>query len=287
MIGKQPAVLADLDAFTDDLNLVQAFNDVEAGRAAAHRQSHDSIHDAAKRTRDDLNEMVDKRWSDVEALVILPPNWQLTAESIKLTKLKRRVVAATLLKEDEVTVSTWPNGQEGWVPLQKRLIAVLDLLETAGLFILRHGTVEDYYDEPANQKDKLRLAYDESDAIAAGPDTAKKRHDVALRAIRHVAAVAPIDESAAVAKAFLAVVAPALDELRRNPSATTADLQAATHHARDVTGLFEIARVDEAPGPGVEVRLMALVLDVVGFPIRVGKDDNINQVAQGRIKNRS
>ncbi len=76
-------------------------------------------------------------------------------------------------------------------------------------------------------------------------------------------------------------------EFARGGAAYEAFRQAATHHARDVTGLFEIARVDELEGPEVEVRLMALVLDVSGFPIRVGKDDNINQVAQGRIKNRS
>ncbi|GJG85232.1 hypothetical protein tb265_04130 [Gemmatimonadetes bacterium T265] len=283
LTGKEPAALAHLDAFTDDLGLVQACNDVAEGRAMALSRGHANLYDAAKPVHDQLAALATTRWGEIEAIATKHSYWR-AGDVADDARRKRRAVAAALLQADEAAVRDLPSGAEQWLPLRQRLTAVLSLLEAAGLFILRHGTIEDSYAAPADHADKIATAWAESDAVAADPASARVRHATALRALQHVSRAKPIDESAAVAEAFLAVVAPALDELRRNPDATPADLAVASRHARDVAGLFRIIRAGDDSAPSLEVHLAAPGLDVSGFPLVVKADENVNAVAQTAIR---
>lgn len=286
LVGKKPSVLADLDAFTDDLDLVNALNDIPEGRGAAQGAGHGSLHEAAKKVHDRLVQATSQHWDQVAAIVVTHPCWAGAGESdVNEEQRKRRALAASLLAGDEEAIAGWPLSDSTWLPLQRQLKAVLDLLEHAGCFIQRVGTMEDTYLESNNRGNKLDAAASEAECITQDPASAALRHAVALRALRHVAQVPSIDESAAVAKAFVAVVAPALDELLRNPSADSAALQtAAAQHARESAALFVLDRADANGMPAVKVTLNAPVLDVTGFPLVVRRMDNINAIAASHIQ---
>ena len=287
LTGKTPTVIADLDAVTDNLDLVITFNDVEAGREAALEAGHGSLHEVVKGARDELVQTVDAHWESIEHHAKSHPYWTDQNSSADETERKRRSTAAVLLTTDVETISGWKEGDR-WVRVKTRMTAALNLLESAGCFVLRAGSIEDSYFSQGGRSDKVNAAYAEAEAIMENASSAKARHDVVVRALRMVSQSPAIDESAAVAKAFVAVVAPTLDELIRNPEAETVDLVAiATQHTRDSAALFGIERVTEGDQPAVRVDLNARVLDVEGFPVVVKSSDNINEVARSKIRPRT
>ena len=284
LIGKQPAILADLDAVTDNLDLVNALSGIEEGVEAAQQAGHANLYQAVKGARDALVRMLEMHWDSIKARAEAHPYWTADGDE---AKRKRRAAAALLLQAGEQEVRAWEGGEE-WQAVKARLQAALDLLERAGCFVLRSGTIEDSYVAEGGRANKIDAAYAEAAEITSDPTSAEERHDVVVRALRYVAQVPSIDESAAVAKAFVAVVAPALDELGRNASAGTDELAAAaSQHARESAALFNVERVDNAEGPAIQVTLNAEVLDVKGFPIVVRSTDNVNEVARRQIKPRA
>ena len=282
-VGKQPAALVDLDAFTDGLGIANVFNEDAEGRAEALRAGHGSLYDAVKGARDALVQTVDSQWETIRDLAERHPYWTDLESSADVPTRRRRAATAVLLQAENEAVVGWEDGAT-WSTVRTRVIAALDLLEQAGCFVLRAGTIEDAYSSPGGRADKLSAAFAEADAFISEPEPAEARHDVAVRALRYVARVQAIDESAAVAKAFVAVVAPALDELARDPTASTPTLTAvAAQHARESAALFGIERAGTDDDPAVLVTLQARVLDVEGFPILVRSTDNVNDVARRQI----
>lgn len=286
LAGKQPAVLADLDAFADDLDLVNQFNGVESGKIAANEASHGSLYDAAKDAHDELSNAVQDHWDAVASMAKKHPYWKEDNSNSDTDQFdrKRRAVAATLLRRNEEAVEKWPDGTEVWLPLRKRLCAALEILERAGCFILREGEIEDHYTDLDSRKGKIDEAEQEAEEVRENPGRARSRYPVVVRAIEHVAKSPEVDESSAVREAFAAVVAPALSRLRKDPTVQTEDLEAAaSQHATEAAQLFELERTDKQGSPAIQIKLRASVLDVSGFPITLGVGESI-KVAEGRIK---
>lgn len=286
LTGKDPAVLVDLDAFTDSLDLVNRFNEVEQGAVAANEAGHGSLYEAAESAYSDLSDAVENHWDSIAPVAEEHPYWGSGGDGGEDEfNRKRRAVAATLLTEIEETVREWKKGQEIWLPLRRQLKATLDLMESAGCFILRKGEIEDCFADLGTREEKDKEAEKEADKIREDPESVEVRHSVAIRAIEYVAESPEIDESAAVREAFAAVVAPALAKLRENNDARTEDLEAAaSQHAEETAQLFDMERTDEGGTPSISVDLSASVLNVEGFPVTVRVEDNVNAVADRCIK---
>lgn len=291
LLGKRPAALVDLDAVTDGLELVTAFKDVPEGREAAQAAGHTSLHSAVKGPYDQFCAAVQAHWQTIEEKASLHPYWTAKTDNRGKTDAevirKRRSAAAILLAAEEKDILSWTQGAAVWLPVRRQLDAALNLLERAGCFVLRRGTVEDYYDAPGGRADKLLAAEEEAQSIVLDPHAASARHDVVVRALKYVADAPQIDEATAVAKAFAAAAGAVLAELRQNPQATSERLQAeaervAHGHAR----LFRFERIDVGAQPGVRVQLAAALLDVEGFPIELARYENVNDVAESRIRSR-
>lgn len=286
LTGKKPAVLADLDAFTDDLDLINEFNQFESGRQAANEAGHDNLHDAANGAHQRLSSAVQNHWDEIRAEATSHSYWtSAEGEGSGKFERKRRAVAAVLLTREEETIESLPNGEDVWLPLRRQLVATLDIAENAGCFFLRSGEIEDTYADDVNREDKTEEARNEAEEIRNDPPAAENRHAVAIRAIRHVAQAPEIDESKAVQEAFVAVVGPILRKLRDDHEAETEKLRsAASRHADESAQLFEIQRVENRNGaPRVRVDLNNSVLDVDGFPVTVRADDDVNTVASRTI----
>ncbi len=282
LIGKEPAVLADLDGFTDGLDLVNAFNDVESGRAAAGVAS--DIRDSAKTALEALEAAVVSNWTDIESLATSHSYWKDSTDPGTVAKMKRRAVAAVVLADNPERINQLENGRL-WVQLHRQLSTALDILEKAGLFILRHGEIEDHYREPADRDDKIGSAAIEANAIRADPHSAEIRHSVALRALRHVSPSLPVDESGAVRVAFASVVAPAVSDLRGGRKTTTGALSVtASRYANSAASLFEVERADTDDEPTLKVGLATSILDVIGFPVYVRADEDAVTVADRYIQ---
>lgn len=284
LTGKKPAVLADLDAFTDDLNLINEFNEVESGRQAANEAGHDSLHDAASGAHQRLSNAVQDHWADIQAEATQHPYWTNSDGGGEFAR-KRRAVAAVLLTEEEETIRGWSHGEDVWLPLRRQLLAALDIAGKAGCFFLRAGEMEDTYAEDGDRENKRQEAREEAEAIRNDPTQAENRHEIAVRAIRHVAQSPEIDESKAVQEAFVAVVGPVVRRLRDDQEAGTEELiSAASRHAGESAQLFELQRLDNQNGnPQVRIDLNGSVLDVDGFPITMQANDDVNTVASRNI----
>jgi hypothetical protein len=286
LAGKDPAVLADLDSFTDGLNLANTFNQVEEGIVAANVAGHDNLHEAAKKAHDSLSGAVQNHWSAAPEKVKEHPYWKDAkgGNTIEIDR-KRRALAATLLTESKEDAKKWSKGDKVWMPLRRKLQNALELMEQAGCFIVRRGEIEDCYADLGSRQEKIQEADREAEKIREDLDSAETRHAVVIRAIEHVAKSPEIDEAAAIRKAFLAVTPPALDKLREANDPRTEELEAAaSQHAEETAQLFSMERTNEGDSPAIRVDLSATVLDVRGFPITLQVGDNVNVVADRRIK---
>jgi hypothetical protein len=285
LIGKRPAIFTDLDTVIDDLDLVNALNTIPEGRTAAELRGHESVHAAVRAAHNKLGLAADKHWHSIEGIAVQHSYYRCPIVPQPDDPLRRkRSIAATVLSSSDETIASW-SDPDFWISLKRILACGLEILECAGCFVNRKGTIEDNYKAATANEDNKNVAAElESLSIIDDPASAALRHDVAIRALRHVAQVPRIDEAGALIKAFLSVVAPALDELRRNPLAESVDFRAAAErHAREASSLFSLRRVQSHGEACIEVSLNATNLDVAGFPIMIRRDDNINAVASGRI----
>lgn len=281
LAGKQPCVLADLDAFTDDLDLAGEFDGVEGGEEAAADRGHNSFLGAVQSVHNSLDSAVQNHWGSIRPHAEQHAYWSEPGdEEAPDISRRRRAAAAVLLSEDHDNVRTWSNDQMDWLSLRTQLEAILGLMEAAGCFVLRRGEIEDTYADLSSRENKTEEAEEEARQIRNDPASAEARHPVAVRAIKHVAESPEIDESGVVMDKFSAVVATVLSLLRRDEEATTEDLEAvASQNAGESAQLFDLTRVDDGANPAVRVELNATVLDVEGFPITVRAGDDVKTVA--------
>lgn len=264
LLGKRPLVLADADAFIDGNDLAATFLNTESANERAAANGHETAMKFFSGVYRDFCSAVEKDWSTIRPFAEATPYWIQTDDPTE-EKMRRAAFVALIGSTEELP--------KAWLVLKGRLLALLELLEAEGCFILREGTIESYY----------FLAQEKT---AAGKPTAateeviyfrsKEKKEVenqytdVLRCLKLAAASEEICEAESVQDLLLAAAAPAFARVRAKSEGD--DLNAIVRgNVGPAAELFDL----RSEAGKLLIALKSDILDVPGFPMEIASDDDL------------
>ena len=272
LLGKKPVVLADADALADGLELTNLFTLQEEAKRIASEMGHKGAQVFANNIHSDFSQMVERNWDDIKEYAIKHRYWKCRDGEEFIAK--RRATFSTLIVTCDETVEKWNNGAE-WKALRARYLSLLKVLGELGCFILRRGTIEDYYNYVVDtgRNDKPYGATQEADQLEGmGSSEVEQSYGDIIEAIKFASQTEEIREARAIRDAILALVAPALANV--SEGRTDGEIVA---YCRELLGsrasLFKI-EVERENGRKLLVHLNSPILEVEGFPLCIGSGEN-------------
>jgi hypothetical protein len=277
LIGKESAILADLDALVDDAGVTGEFCNIPAIDGWLQEHGHRNLRDFSGDVRNDLNRDIDAHYADLQALAERHPYWVNRDQQADPTRARRRAGTAVLLSMDITLLGQLSNSTQIWRPLRTRVLALLDALERGGCFILRRGALESYSMAPVDApglSGKPEMAVAEADLCITEPEARVREvcGDV-IRALEYVARKPRVDEAGQIRALLLAALAPCLDNC--TSATTNAELnQRAAGIVRDWNTLFAIENATQIGVPArLRVTMKSSLFDGGRFPVEVSSAD--------------
>lgn len=275
LLGKAPVSLADADGFADGLELVNQFlADCEEANMIASGLGFSTATAMANGIYGDFCKLVQNRWSDVSALAELHPYW-INRKTGEDDLAKRRATFCVLFTFQSGKLSRLAKDG-AWVSIQKRIIALLEVLEKSGLFFLRKGSVESYYQksDQFTSIGKPSAAADEMEYInQIDPATLQNAYSDILRCVQFASNSQPIREADALRDLLLSVAAPA--HARLNAGDYPQDFNILSRSILgERSGIFDLKVTDGS----LVISIASNILEVNGFPLSVSKDENVINV---------
>jgi energy-coupling factor transporter ATP-binding protein EcfA2 len=273
LLGKIPVALADADGIADGLDLITPFlsdNPVADGQATA--MGLPSANSMASTVHADFCKLVDSRWKEISSHAESHPYWINRTNAEANQQAMRRSAFCALFTTEDPTLSNLA-ADHAWSKIKTRFIALLDLLEQSGLFILRKGSIESYYinSDQFTTIEKPSAAVNEIDNLDqySHENICEAYADV-VRCIRYASNSQDICEADALRDLLLSVIAPAHARFKSGDASMDLNLL-----ARSILGerskIFDLDHKDEK----LVISIRSKILDVQGFPLSIGKEDNI------------
>lgn len=268
LMGKNPTVLVDADAFADGLNLVNAyFNNTEIKEKAnelASKQGNADILSWAKQVYDDFCNAVTNNWNEISEQAQSHPYFSLSDD---IDKKNKRSALCTLFVSE--------NLAKEWTNIKNRLDVLFSIFQECGLFILKKGAIESYYSTAQFESDdKVDKSVAESENIDSLPndqiDSLREEYKDVIDCLMYASNSEKIDESRAIRDELLSFITPI--HARYSEGETSFNKPSTIFS-------YEINNRDE-----LEISMSSKVLDVKGFPIILRKDDNVTQVVNSALE---
>lgn len=276
LLGKNPIVLADADAFTDSPELINSFSLDERLNDEARNLGHKDIMEFRGKVFDPFCKLIDAHWSDIENKAQEHSYWQniVTNNVDEVVKIKRRSAFATLMNLSSKDLEVMNNYVE-WSNIKTRLMVFLDTLEKAGCFILRKGTIESYYKFTSynGSSGKSLFAVNEIYSLDGKDlDYIQFHYDDLVRLLEYASDSDPINEIEAIVELVAGLAATIMINLKdRVP--TPAELDAIMRrNLGDKADIFYVEILDNK----LHIDLKSKILDARNFPIVLSEDDNLN-----------
>jgi hypothetical protein len=272
LLGKTPVTLADADGISDGVDLVNSYlSDNPAADKHASSLGFSSASHMASAIYADYCQLVDSRWNEISAHAQAHPYW-VNRKGDEETQAKRRSAFCILFSTEDGNLSTLA-ADDAWPKIKARFNALLNMLEQFGLFILRKGSIESYYldSDKFTSIGKPSAAVNEIDHLnqLAHQDIILAYSDV-VRCIQHASNAEAICEADALRDLLLSVVAPAHARFKSDKKTTNFNIL-----ARSILGerskIFGLV----AEGENLVVSIESKILNVNGFPLPIGKDDDV------------
>lgn len=275
LLGKTPVALADADAIADGLELVNHFlKGCEAADADASSHGFADSTTMASAIYSDFCKLVQSRWIEISGLAELHPYW-LNNRLEEEGGAKRRAAFCALFNANDSEISKIAEDN-AWVSIKKRISILLDVLERSGLFILRKGSIESYYQKSdrLTSLGKPSAAADEMEYISqVDKDSLHDLYGDIIRCLRFASKSEPICEADALRDLLLAVAAPAHARLEAGGPAQDFNVL-----ARSILGdrskMFDISAKDSS----LVISIVSNILNVEGFPLVISKGDDVAKV---------
>lgn len=274
LLGKEPVVLADADAFTDNLDLTNYFlcSSIVANEKAADLGAASASNLAATVFRDFCS-LVSTNWDDISNLAIEHPYWINKESDGELPK--RRSAFCSLFENDESKIRDISNGSK-WISIKKRIEVILSLLEISGCFILRKGPIESYYQssDRLTAQGKPSAAVDEVDFLASKSNSdINSNFPEVVRCLEFASLGERINEAESLRDILLSIAAPAMARL--GAGTTTQDLKIMSKSIlRERADIFNINVSDGT----LTIDINSNILNVNGFPVRAKRGDDIIKI---------
>lgn len=272
LLGKDPVALTDADGIADGLDLANQFlSNCASADTAAVKQGAASACAMASSIYADFCKIVESRWTEISTKAEAHPYW-VNKKDGEDSLSKRRAAFSTLFASSDEEVSKL--SQDGaWLTIKQRISALLDILEIAGLFVLRKGSIESYYQHSDcfTSIGKPGAAAEEMEHIGqCNKESIQEPYADILRCIQFASQAESISEADALKDLLLSVAAPAHARLTSNSSDKNLNLL-----ARSILGdrskIFDLAIKDDA----MVVSIASKILDISGFPLTISKTDDV------------
>lgn len=286
LLNKKVTILTDLDSYTDDNILINYFSNFSEARELAAENGAKSIIDIDKSIREEISKLIRNNKDRMENIYSNHPYWMCREKGENEEKyLKRAIIGELFIREN---IDDWPEVTE-WKALKKRMIAIFDMLKKLGCFILKKGALESYYmySSKNTYERKPSVAIEEISELET-----KEKKDILgnykdiVEVLEYVALSKNIDESLAIRNELLSEIAIILQVL--DEDTTENDIVTAVKKVKGHTSsLFKYNILNEGGKLGIEVELKSKILEVIGFPFKIYKGDNVNNKIEENIKNRN
>ena len=271
LLGKVPVALTDADGIADGLELVSNFLiDCKDADKDATSLGFASATAMANGIYGDFCKLVQDRWVEIAALAEHHPYWVNRKENEE-ELAKRRAAFCTLFVTVDIELSKLATDG-AWATIKKRIAALLDVLEHSGLFVLRRGSVESYYQisDQFTSIGKPSAAADEMEFISQlNKAVLQEQYADILRCVQFASKAEPIREADALRDLLLSVAAPAHARLKAGDSAKDFNIL-----ARSILGerskIFDLAVKDDS----LVISIASNILRIDGFPLSISKGDD-------------
>ena len=282
LIGKQPVIIADLDAFVDNNDIVNIFINEEKVKSKALNLGHADARAFLRSVKSDFNDLVNKKAESICDKFQEHPYWINREENDEMAR--KRAIMAILMKNNKIEIEKWDSGDE-WNSIKTRVEVLLDCLEEAGCFILRKGAIESYYtfSDENTSSGKPSAAVKEIESLnSKSNEFIEKNYFDILRALRYSAKFKNIDETESIQLELLSELAPIVNNLKKDT--TIEDINTIIRKARgNSESLFKYEPKLIDGMPAIEVDLESKILEVSGFPLTVKKGEDVISIVNSAI----
>jgi len=285
LIGKEVAVLTDLDGFTDDNSVVDLFSQLPYAIKLANERGNDNISEMIRSIKSKISELVQSHRESMKDVYKAHPYWINKADEEDEDKVIRRALVAQLFSVDDTLLHNWPDNAQ-WISLKTRLNSLFSVLEAVGCFILKKGAIESYYlyapnttysEKPSAAADEIGELQSQSNELICS-----KYEDV-INSLKYAALTKTVDESFAVKKELLSELALVLEILPKvsNEKEIYSTIKQSKGSSRS---LFDYRLINNNDKSGVEVSLHSTIIDVSGMPFQIFIGQNVNAVVNEHVK---
>jgi hypothetical protein len=285
LIGKTPAILADADALTDDLDIISVFTNQDKANIIANEMGHRDASKFAKDIYNDFCKLVTTNWDDINTHCALHYYWINRDNNKEEIIAKKRSAFCWLFITENEEIQKNINGA-AWLNIKNRLSILLYFLEQLGCFILRKGTIEAYYkhSETLTNDEKPNAASYEVNGLM---DETVENVDIAysdiIRSMLFCSTAKEINEAEAIRDLLLAIVSPALASVKKET--TDSELQTNSNNLFGAkSSLFNLKVLLEGEDIYLIVELSSNILDVEGFPLKIKKGSNPIEIVNNALK---
>jgi hypothetical protein len=279
-IGKRVAVLTDLDALVDDSSLAASFQDSEIAAELAVARGHDTFPAMAAKVKAAISETIKK---NEQCLVDLSKGHRYLTDidnsGVPTEKAKARVAYVSLLNAPIKELRELPDGKN-LDRARAMLLGLLEVMEAAGCFVLRRGTIEDYFISIPGAADSGKPEAAVTETLGFSQVSAavlSERYGDVVRAIDFVAPSSPFDENLFIRSNL----AGALGHVFQMASPTTTDvdlsaiLEAANPQAAAIFA-FKNASDGRSAKMAVRVEIKSPLFPRSTFPAVVTREQNLS-----------
>lgn len=280
MMGKNPVVLADCDGLADGTELINSFLCTEEGNEAATKRGFGSGLELSRNVYGDFCSLIERGWSEIER-VAQEHSYFVDSDLGDDDVRRRRSGLAAMLSLSLPDLKQLPKP---WSEIRTRLEVLLDVLEELGCFILRRGTIEEYY-TGTNIKDfttKPDAAVNESLNIQElDHSTVEQAFADVARCLRSASSAKTLNEGESLRDLLLSCVAPLQARMREGSNRGDPN-QLVRAFLGESAQLFTFSW----QGDALRVELNSKIIEVQGFPILVGLKDDAAEVCSRILLNR-
>lgn len=283
LAGKRVVVLADLDAYVDAPSLINLFSDNPLGRRVAVNRGYERLNHIDSGLRTNLSDFVEKYWPVLETHTTSHSYW-LNKDSEEPTSLaKKRSVVAGMFSIDENKIEDIDCRNE-WCSIKTRISVLFDALEETGCFILRKGTVEDYYQ--VNYQGDIGKPSAAEDEVACWGEMNKQDlqccYSDIIRAMKYAAPLINIDENYLIREKLGAIIGGALQSM--HVSMSDQDINARSYNTLGaIASMFHLENISSNGIKRLKINIVSPLFSRPNFPIEISENQNPAEIINNAL----
>lgn len=284
LIGKNPVVITDLDTVADDITSINIFANNERIIKTIQKMGHTDFRTFSRNIYDCFTKVIDDHWEDIQPMAEMHSYW-INRDGKKDVKIaKRRAGMATLFASNDEELSELNNG-DTLCGVKQMLTSLFNVLELSGCFVLRKGTIENYYLLASQVTEgKPAAAVEEIEYIITKPkDYIATAYADLVRGLKYAASHKEINEGKAIINYLLSVVTPLLNRIDDIKSDGELQIEA-RKYVGDMADIFKFSKIEINGVQNIRVELESNILEVSGLPIDFPKGTNPIDLANRKFQ---